>query len=235
MTDVAIRACRWCRVRQVVRIATDGRGGIVESPLACGCAERRAAGVCVRCSAETEGSSARCEPCKAFMRLEYSRRWREANPEKRKEQHARRTARERELRDSEAGAEIRARDRAYRKKNRDRINANKKARNLRDAGAKRREHRRARKERNPEAVKAEQDRANAKRAAAKREYMHRYATKYVGEGKAPECRKCGHEVPWDGLGRPRLDCFECRPLDSRERKSPRVVALAERARAEQAA
>lgn len=231
MTDVAVKECRWCRVRQVVQFSTDGRGRAVESPLACGCAARRDAGVCVRCGDQVVGTSARCEPCKTFMQREYSRRWRERNPKKVEQLARRRRTRERKVRRSKIkGDELRAREREYRRANRDRINANKKARNLRDAGAKRREHRRAYKERNPEAVKASQDRANAKRAAAKREHMHRYATKYVGEGKAPVCRSCPNEVPWDGLGRPRLDCFECRPMDARERKSPRVVELASQQR-----
>lgn len=234
MTDVAMRSCRWCRVRQVVRFETDGRGRAVESPLACGCAERRAAGVCVRCSGAVEGKSARCEPCKAQMQAEYSRRWRENNPEAHAETQARSNAKRRNPVER-ARARERERRRRANPEVRARINELRRRRNLRDAGAKRREQRRARKARNPEAVRAEQNRANAKRAAAKREYMHLYATKYVGEGKAPICRRCPNEVPWDGVGRPRLDCFDCRPLDSRERKSPRVVALAESARQERAA
>lgn len=224
----AIRVCRWCKERQAVEVATDGAGQLVEGALPCGCAEKRAAGLCIDCSAPVQGKSLRCEPCKVERLQEYSRRWRENHPERaravqRRQNRKRRKAR----RTKKRGDAIRERDREYRRKNRDRINANRRRRHLKDAGAKKAEHARRYKERHPDRVKAQQDAANARRAAEKREYMHRFCTKYLGEGRAPECRKCGGEVPWDGLGRPRLDCFECRPLDSRERKSPRVVALAE--------
>lgn len=105
------------------------------------------------------------------------------------------------------GDEVRAQDRA-----KDRTKKN--ARRREWIQENREEHLRKRQEwkaKNPESVKRSQDKANAKRAQAKRDYMHLYVTKYVGIGcEPPKCRKCGEEVPFGGVGRPRLDCLECR-------------------------
>lgn len=220
-----VRECRWCRKRQVVELVTDGRGRVLERPLRCGCEERRSKELCIGCSTPVPGKAWRCEACQLEASREYSRRYRENNPEAVKQTRGRTDKRRRT---EDGRARRRAYEREYRSRPevRARRNEQRRRRNLEDAGFKKAERARRYRERHPERVKEQQARANARRAAEKREYMHRYGTKYVGEGIAPTCRKCDGEVPWDGKGRPRLDCFLCRPLDSRERQIPRVRGLA---------
>ena len=214
--EIPYATCRYCRKRQRVRLTTDGAGGLVQGPLPCGCNERRLAGICLDCPAPVEGRlrvALRCGPCKAQAQLRYSRRYRARHPERIQRANRKQDAkRRRHRRQKKAGEEIRARDRAYRRANRDRINANRRRR-LKDPEARERHlaKRREWKTRNPELVKEIQDRANAKRRVDARQYMHDYATKHVGiDCEPPKCRTCGDAVPYDGRGRPRLDCPACR-------------------------
>lgn len=219
----AVRECRWCRVRQVVRLDTDGRGGVVEEPLPCGCAELRARGVCIGCRKApvegTPGRALRCAPCKVVANRDACRRWKERHPDR----HDRVQRTERRRRRSAAGrARRREYDRARRSdpEFRARRNARRRQLGLTARGREQRgKEKRLYKERHPERVKAQQDRANARRAAEKREYMHLYATRYVGEGKKPTCRSCGAEVPWSGRGRPRKECRSCDPARWRRSKA----------------
>lgn len=179
--------------RQPVELQTDGHGRVLEVPL------------CLDCEAPVPTPrSWRCSSCKAKRQTVYGRRWREKNLERVQE-------RERARPDRARTDERRAREREYRRRNRERINANRRRRNQ----ANREEHLRKRREwkaRNPGSVKRSQDKANRKRRVAARQYMHDYATKYVGLDCAPPtCRQCGREIPYNGRGRPRLDCETCRP------------------------
>lgn len=211
MTEVAYLECRLCRTRQRVEFTTDGTGRTVQQPLPCGCEERKRAGICQDCPSPVEGAAGRalrCGPCKKKARSVYSRRWRENHPEQARERDQRSNA---QRRTPEGRARRRERERKYRKKPevRARILAQRRRRAVKNPHRKA-EYARRYKAKHPERVKEQQDRANAKRREAAREYMHRYATKYVGEGKTPKCRQCGDDVPWSGVGRPRLDCPACR-------------------------
>lgn len=217
-TETLFRACRWCRARYAVRHQTDGAGRVVEEGAPCPCEGRRARSLCIDCGDSAGGRSWRCEPCKVTASHASSKRWRDNNPDTYRRIQNRENAKRRR---PEERARIRERERARRStpEARRRRAEQRRRRLLADGGRKRAEQRRRYKARNPEKVRESQRRANRKRAAAKREYMHRWATKYVGEGRKPKCRRCGEEVEWNGLGRPRLDCFSCRPMDSRERRA----------------
>lgn len=225
-----VKECRWCHVRQLVRIDTDGHGGTVDSPLPCGCAAKRAAGRCIDCGAPVEGKvglALRCATHKKTAQVAYTQRWRENHPEsyERVQRHTnkqRRTA---------AG---RARRRQYERANRSqpevRERRNRQRRELgatAEGRAQREKHRRLYVDRHPERVREQSVRSNRKRAAAKRDYMHVYGTKYVGEGKLPTCRSCRDPIPFDGRGRPMLECERCDPvrwMRKRERAASRGVA-----------
>ncbi len=64
---------------------------------------------------------------------------------------------------------------------------------------------------NQDSVHFSQGKANRKRQTSHRAWAHENQTKYVGTGVVPRCRGCRAEVAYTGRGRPRLDCFECRP------------------------
>lgn len=211
MADLApFLECRFCRTRQRLEVGTDGHGNMVER-LACGCNERRKAGICLDCPKPVEGRrgvALRCAECKKEATNAASRRYRKRHPERIRATYDASNAQRRT-------PEGRARQRLYEQEHRakpeirERIRHQRRERRVKNPELKREQHRRY-KAKYPEKVKAQQDRANQKRAAAKREYMHLYCTKYVGEGKQPVCRRCGAPIPWSGKGRPRLDCEECR-------------------------
>jgi hypothetical protein len=53
---------------------------------------------------------------------------------------------------------------------------------------------------------------NERRKERKRELMRNlYRQRSTTWGKPHYCRQCAAVVPFNGVGRPRLDCFECRP------------------------
>lgn len=70
--------------------------------------------------------------------------------------------------------------------------------------------------RNRETIRQSHSRSTAKRRVAARQFAHDWQTKYVGlHCSTPRCQSCGDEVPYVGMGRPRLDdegrCRKCRP------------------------
>ena len=75
MSENVFRVCRFCHHRQPVYFDTDGRGGIVEEPLACGCDAKRNPVVgpkrCTDCPSSVVGRALRCEPCKKVAVLEF--------------------------------------------------------------------------------------------------------------------------------------------------------------------
>lgn len=162
-----------------------------------GC-DRRRAGQCMNCGAPVQGRSWRCEFHKRERRVLDTRKSERRNREKR----------------------LAAGRRRYRAMSPDR-----KAKRIADKKRWREEHplrvklskRKGRldgtwgyttREKYLEA-QAEQ---NARRVERKREQMRelcRLRSPYRDHG--PTCRQCGAEVPFAGVGRPRLDCFECRP------------------------
>lgn len=210
--QLAYEVCPYCKVRHRIELSTDGVGRMVESPLPCGCRELRAAGLCIECEAEVEGRAWRCGSCLEVQARRSAERYRRNNPDRLKASQRRSDQKHRDQR----RARDRARWRAMTPEQRARRNERRRELAVKNPGRKA-EYAKRYKARHPERVQEQQRRANARRAAEKREYMHRYATKYVGEGKAPVCRSCGGDVEWSGRGRPRLDCTTCRPASSRER------------------
>lgn len=208
MSESLIRRCSWCNTAQPVEFRTDGQGHLKELPLSCGCSQRASERTCVDCgSSELQGRSKRCEPCKREAQNAAARRWRERNPEKVAAlEKARRSdpVRAQRIREREREHRRRPEVRSRRLEQRRRHAVTEKGRQQ-----KAEQHRRY-KAKYPNRVKAQQDTANRRRACAKREYMHRYATKYVGSGTQPTCRECGSPVEWGGRGRPRSTCDGCR-------------------------
>lgn len=214
--------CGHCRRRYRVRVLTDGRGGTFEEP--CPCTDRRLAGVCQDCPSPVEGTigrALRCACCKERRAREASARWRRRNPDS-----YRRTLSQqnRKRRSKTARARRREYERAHRSRPdiRARRLERRRQRGVEAPELKREQHRRYR-ERHPDRVAEQMRRANERRAAAKREYMHRYATVYVGEGKLPTCRTCSAEVPFNGRGRPKLECRSCDPRRWAQAEARRAV------------
>lgn len=206
------RTCRRCRRRQRVDLDTDGRGGLLET-LPCGCeAQIQVGGRCIECrTAPIEGlpgRALRCGPCKAKARARSSAAWRSRHPDRVRARQDRENAKRRTP-EGRAAARVRDRKRRADPEYRARRNRQKRENGARNPGKKAEQGRRY-KAKYPERVREQQNRANAKRRQAARDYMHLYATKYVGEGKVPTCRGCGAEIEWNGRGRPRLDCPDCR-------------------------
>ena len=170
---------------------TDGNGFLVVSCAAC---ERRRARRCQDCGRSVRGRSWRCESHKLTakqraMRLSESR-LREERNRKSRERDQRRTAEARERRLEQK--------REWRRRNAARVKLSKREGRLNGTWGYRDR---------PTYLKA-MARQNARRAARKRELMRRKAIWY---GRTPTCRSCGEEVVWDHRGRPRLDCYNCRP------------------------
>lgn len=208
------RTCGHCRQTYTVRMLTDGAGHLLEDP--CPCTERRLRGLCQDCPLPVEGTvgrALRCAGCKAKAARRASAKYRRRNPEKvaksrRRYEKANREERREWERNHRARPEVRARRNQQRRR-----------RAVQDP-SRRAEYARRYKERHPERVREQQERANAKRAAEKREYMRLYATKYTGlDCDPPTCRTCGDEVEYSGVGRPRLDCFDCRPAGQARRSA----------------
>lgn len=206
-------AVRCTHCRRLLRLdfaigRIDGR--VTESAEFCGCpGSRREARICTYCELPVDGPRSRyCgDECRGRAAREQQAKFRASPKGKKalkKQNRARRTKlgrAKRRIQEREYRSQPEVRER--RKKMRRRAYLSNHERYL--------EHRRLYRERYPDRVREQQRSSNAKRAAAKREHMHRYCTKYVGPGKSPTCRSCGGVVPFDGVGRPILECRDCDP------------------------
>lgn len=207
--DVLRRKCGHCRRWWEVQFGTDGRGNVIEVN-ECPCTERRLRGLCMDCPAPVEGQvgrALRCARCKKVAAAAAYRRYRKKHPEKVAALQRRRYA------DPEKRAAIQAREREYRSQPEvaARIKAQRARRAVLNPGQKA-EYNRRYKEKYPERVRAQQNAANKKRRKSHREWAHLYQTKYVGEDCPDvECRTCGGVVPYDGRGRPHVECPWCAP------------------------
>lgn len=209
--------CGDCGSTVWIRFETDGTGQLVEirepcevcsgavcgdcgAPTPCGCPEwRRKNGVCRDCESPVEGTvgkALRCAPCKieAQRRSDQRSYWRN-----RKKVLARDRRRRRQM-SLEQRRRRNVQKKRWREENADLVRRERQRR--KNAGYASRED-----------YLEYQRRYNEARREEKLEYMKRY-NKY-GPDNPPTCRGCGAEVEFDGVGRPRLDCFDCRPEEAR--------------------
>jgi hypothetical protein len=180
-----VERCR-CGGAVYVTFDTDGRGGLVETRTRCSgarCKKRR--GECRDCGARVDGvvgKTDRCARCRrAWRQLRARQRYAAMSPARRRAK----LAKKKEWRDAHPEYM-----REHKRKEMEKIKTDPEARARYLATCRR---------------------ANAKRRDRTLAYMKEKYNKY-GPGKPkPTCRKCGGEVPFNGVGRPRLDCKECRP------------------------
>lgn len=172
-------------------------GSLGQTIISCpGCVRRRAH-QCMDCGAPVRGKSWRCEAHKVARRAQHSLRY-----DKRNKEHRRKGERRRYRALSQAGkAEYAASKKRWRDENRLACKLQKRKGRLdRTWGYTSREK-----------YLSAQQMQNDRRRLRKREQMkelNRQRSPYRDHG--PTCRQCGADVAFNGVGRPRLDCFDCR-------------------------
>lgn len=225
-----VSPCPFCQRPRRVHFSAALDGHLVETIDPCLCpGGRRSAGICNDCLHPVEGAigkALRCHTHKIAAQKAAQARYRgsekgrvlqERENERRRTDLEYKRRRRRWERDHRAEPEVKAR----RKQRRRKLAISK-------PEAKRAQHRRYIERYGRERLREQYARANAKRRQQARDYMHRYATKYVGPGKAPTCRDCGAELPFTGRGRPHARCASCDPK-SWERDQSRAVRRREKA------
>jgi hypothetical protein len=178
-----VERCR-CGGAVYITFDTNGWGGLVERRSQCqGARCRKRRGECRDCGRRVAGQVGKAERCEACNRIHRRKRGRERYATMPVERKRAKLARKKAWRD--ANPEI---VRKHKRLEMQRIKTDPVARVGYLAACKR---------------------ANAKRREKTLAYMKRY-NKY-GPGKpGPTCRTCGGPVQFNGVGRPRLDCEECR-------------------------
>ena len=212
---MSLPRCCFCSRRLDVRHDVDLAGRVHELVPPClSCPDgRRVAGICRDCPRPVAGKprvALRCDRCRKLEAQRASRRWRDRHPDRdRKRQEESNRKRREDPLERHRRRLWEQQDRS-RPEIRERIKQQRRRRHLANP-EKEWAHRRRYKERHPDRVREQQNRANRKRRQALLEYMHRYATKYVGPGKSPACTDCGAPIPFAGLGRPHKRCPACDP------------------------